>query len=57
MLEADFYGKLLPTHPHIMEILQGSSGEESIPAIDPTPPSPNPSWTEEASQIVENSGN
>ena len=40
MLEADFYGKLLPTHPDIMAILRDIRSEYDIPEISPTlPPS------------------
>jgi len=35
MLEADFYGKLLPTHPDIMAILRDIRSEYDIPEINP----------------------
>src|SRR5512138_1195448 len=35
MLEADFYGKLLPTHPDIMAILRDVRDEYDIPEISP----------------------
>jgi hypothetical protein len=33
MLEADFYGKLLPTHPDIMDILRDIRSEYDIPEL------------------------
>ena len=39
MLEADFYGKLLPMHPDIMAILRDIRSEYDIPEISPTRPS------------------
>jgi hypothetical protein len=35
MLEADFYGKLLPTHPDIMEILRAIRRKYDTPEISP----------------------
>ncbi len=37
MLESEFYGKLLPTHPDIMAILRHIRNEYDIPEISPTP--------------------
>ena len=33
MLEADFYGRLLPTYPDIMAILQDMRSKHDIPEI------------------------
>ncbi len=35
MLEADFYGKLLPTNPDIKQVLESIRSEYSIPEISP----------------------